>query len=117
MTWYQRNSRNKYRSVSSTYNGIQYHSKAEAAYAAELDLRKKAGDIKSWERQVKCSIDVNGYHITNYYIDFVIEHNDGSSEYIEVKGFETEVWRLKRKLFEAIFIFNNSGTKYTVVKV
>lgn len=115
--WYQRNSKNKYRSVSSSYNGIQFHSKAECAYAIELDMRKKAGDIKDWSRQIKVSLDVNGYHITNYFVDFEITHNDDSSELIEVKGFETEVWRLKRKLLEATYLFQNPLVKYTVVKV
>lgn len=85
------------------YEGYTYHSKKEAAYAAELDLRKRAGDIKDWKRQVKISLDVNGYHITNYYVDFMIEHNDTSLEYVEVKGFETDVWRLKWALFEALY--------------
>lgn len=93
----------KYAAVNSEHNGIQYHSKKEASYAAELDLRLKANDIKSWERQVKISLDVNGFHICNYYIDFVITHLDDSLEYVEVKGFETDVWRMKWKLFEALY--------------
>jgi hypothetical protein len=115
--WYQRNSRNKYRAVSSTYNGVQYHSKAEAAYAAQLDLRVKARDIKRWERQIKCDLRVNGYHITNYYVDFKVFHNDGSEELIEVKGMETPEWVLKRKLLEATLIHDDPNLKYTVVKV
>ncbi len=93
----------KYGASKSQYNGITYHSKKEAGYAAELDLRVISRDIKSWERQIKIDISVNGYHICNYYIDFVIIHNDCSVEYVEVKGFETEVWRLKWKLFEALY--------------
>ena len=94
---------NKYSNKKTEHNGIYYHSKKEAGEAAELDLRKQAGDIKDWERQVKISLDVNGYHIANYFIDFVIYHNDESKEYLEIKGFETEVWRLKWKLFEALY--------------
>lgn len=115
--WYQRNAKNKYRSVSTIYEGRQYHSKAEAAYAAELDLRKKAKQILSWEPQVKVSLDVNGYHISNYYVDFLVNYSDGTIEYVEVKGFETEVYRLKKKLFEATFIHEHPGTKYSVIKV
>ena len=80
-----------------------YHSKKEAGYAHQLEMRKASGDIKEVERQVKISLDVNGYHIANYYIDFVVTHNDGRREYIEVKGFETPEWRLKWKLFEALY--------------
>ena len=100
---YTQKSGNKYHSITNQYNGITYHSKLESAYAQELDIRVKAGDIKSWDRQVKLDLKVNGQHICNYYIDFVIHHNDGTKEFIEVKGFETEVWRLKWKLFEAVF--------------
>lgn len=77
-------------------------SKKEAQYAAELDLRLKAKDIKRWQRQVKIPIEVNGYHICNYFIDFVVEHNDGHLEYVEVKGMETDVWKMKWKLCEAL---------------
>lgn len=84
-----------------TYNGNTYHSKKEAEYAAELDSRKRAKDIKNWRKQEKIELYAYGKLICNYYIDFVIEHNDGTEEYVEVKGFETEVWRLKWKMFEA----------------
>lgn len=117
MTWYQRKG-NKYHNVSSTVNGIQYHSKKEAGYASELNLRLKAGDIKDWERQRKISLDVNGFHICNYFIDFVIIHNDGSEEYVEVKGFPTDTWRLKWKLTEALLDdqVKKGLIKLTVVK-
>lgn len=100
---YYQKSGNKYHSKSTEYNGIVYHSKLEAAYAQELDLRIKAKDIKSWERQTKLDLRVNDIHITNYYIDFVIHHNDDSREFVEIKGFVTSTWRLKWSLFEAVF--------------
>lgn len=106
---------NKYNASSTIYNNTAYHSKKEAAYAKELDLRKKAGDIKDWERQVRISLDVNGYHICNYYIDFKIIHNDGSIELVEVKGFRTEVWRLKWKLFEAIYSKRHPEVELTII--
>jgi len=106
----------KYGNQSKTYNGITYHSKKEAKYAQDLDLRIRANDIKSWERQVKIDLRVKGIHICNYYIDFVITHNDGILEYVEVKGFETPEWRLKWKLFEAIFTVDHPEHTLTVVK-
>lgn len=108
--------RNKYGAKSTQYGGVYYHSKFEAAYAKELDWRLKAKDIKSWERQVKISLDVNGKHICNYFIDFKVIHNDDSVEYVEVKGFETDVWRLKWKLFEAIFNEIEPGAVLSIVK-
>ena len=115
MTWFLRKG-NKYHAKSVVYDGTQYHSMKEAAYAADLDRKKKAGDIESWERQVKISLDVNDHHIANYYCDFRIENKDGSVEYHEVKGFETEIYRLKRKLLEATFLHDNPDFKYVVIK-
>lgn len=106
----------KYNNTPKMYGGNKYDSKKEAGYAAELDLRKKAKDIKDWERQVKIELRVNDYLITKYYMDFKIIHNDDSIEWIEIKGFETEVWRLKRKLFEALIDEISPGSIYTVIK-
>lgn len=78
-------------------------SKFEAGLAQSLELRKKAKDIKDYQEQVVISLDVNGYHICNYKIDFVIQHNDGTTEYLEAKGFSTDVWKMKWKLFEALY--------------
>jgi len=108
--------KSKYGNTTQRYNGISYDSIKEANYAEELDWRVKAKDIKSWERQIKISLDVNGFHICNYYVDFKIIHNDGSVEYVEVKGFETEVWRLKWKLFEALINDIDPGAEITVYK-
>ena len=102
MTFLQK-SGNKYHAQSSIYNGISYHSKFEAAYAQSLDISQKAGIIKSWERQVKLDLRVNDYHITNYYIDFIIHHNDESREFVELKGFSTPLWEMKWRVFEATF--------------
>lgn len=118
MTYIQR-SGNKYRAKSTEYNGIVYHSKLEAAYAQELDLRVRGKDIKSWERQVKLDLRVNGVHITNYYIDFVVTHNDNSREFVEVKGMATDTWKLKWSLFEALFdtdFKDHPDDRMTVIK-
>lgn len=78
-------------------------SKFEASIAQDLELRKKAGDIKDFKEQVKIPLIVNGYVVCDYTIDFVIEHNDGTIEYREAKGYATDVWKLKWKLFEALY--------------
>jgi hypothetical protein len=95
----------KYKNSPKWYNGINYDSKLEAKVAQELDLRVKAIDdnLISWERQVKIDLSVNGDHICNYYIDFVAEREDGVKEYIEVKGLELPVWKLKWNLFCALY--------------
>lgn len=94
---------NKYNNQSQKYNGRIYHSRKEAAYALELDWRKKAKEVKDVIPQYKISIDVNGIHIANYFIDFKVILTSGRVEYHEVKGFETDVWRMKWKLCQALF--------------
>lgn len=85
------------------YNGVRFASKKEANYAAELDLRIRAGDIVSYERQLPFPIVVNGKKVCKYIPDFVITHTNGGREVVEVKGYATPEWKLKKKLFEALY--------------
>lgn len=91
-----------------------YDSKFEAGYAADLNLRVKAKDIKGFDEQVVLDLNVNGYRVCTYKIDFIIYHNDGITEYVETKGYADKYWRLKWKLFEALYS-DRPNTKLTVV--
>lgn len=114
MTWYaQRGS--KYGAKTQEYGGRKYHSKKEARYAQELDLRLKAGELIEVIPQFKVDIRVYDKHICNYYVDFKLIYKDGSEELVEVKGFQTDVWKLKWRLLEAIYNEEYPGTKLTVV--
>lgn len=113
--WKYTKSRTKYNNQSKEYNGRVYHSKFEAKVAQDLDLRLSAGEIKEVIPQFKIRLDVGDFHICNYYVDFKVIHNDGSIEYIEVKGFETQLWRLKWKLFEALYA-DKENIILTVIK-
>jgi DNA-binding protein len=61
--------------------------------------------------QVKYNITVNKIHIANYFLDFLVENNDGSFDYIDIKGKDTKtnkfvktgVFALKKRLVEAIY--------------
>ena len=94
---------NKFNAKSQTYNGRNYHSKKEADYAMELDWLKKAKQIKTITPQFKISLDINGVHIANYFMDFKVDLPDGRIEMHEVKGFETDVWRMKWRLAKALY--------------
>lgn len=107
--YYQRN-KSKYGNNKTVFGDRLYGSKLEAFYAKQLDTLKKGKAIKDFTPQFKLSLDVNGYHIANYYVDFMVENNDGSKELWEIKGFETDVWRFKWKLTEAIY-----GEEYKLV--
>jgi hypothetical protein len=93
----------KYKSVSDVYNGYKYDSKLEASYAMQLDWLIKAKEIEKVKRQFKIDLTIAGVHICNYFIDFKVFYVDGHIEYHEVKGFETDVWRIKWKLSQAIY--------------
>lgn len=106
----------KYKNVRQTYNGYSYDSRLEARVAQDLDLRVKAKDILGYDRQFKVELRVNGKLIANYYCDFRLHLPDGSYELLEVKGYETEVYRLKRKLLEAAWLPEHPDHTYTVTK-
>lgn len=111
MVWYQR-PRNKYGAKKTVFKDRVYHSKGEAGYAAELELRRKAGEIKEIIPQFRLALNVNGYHITNYYVDFKVTLKDGSEELHEYKGAVTDTFRLKWKLCEALY-----GKKYKMILI
>ena len=94
------------------YKGQHFDSKFEAQQAFELDMMQKAGEIIKWEAHKRLPLIVNGYVVCDYEIDF-IAYRDGETEYIETKGYPTPVWRLKWKLFEALY--TAPGNKLTVI--
>lgn len=115
MTWRYRYGGNKYKAERATYDGYIYHSKKEAAYAAELDLRKKAGDIVRWERQIPIDIRINGKHWRTWIIDFKVTYPDGQIEFVEVKGFQTTEYRMKRDAAELTFFADHPEYSLVVV--
>ena len=130
MAYYQtyrpKENNNKYKNINQVYNGIRYDSKLEAKKAFDLTMLLRQKEILKWDRQVKIEINFkqkkNGEwvltpekamdlkkknipfrHFRNYYMDFVVYHLDGSVEYVEIKGMETEVWKMKFFLTEMMF--------------
>lgn len=101
--YWQKKRFNKFSNKRTEYNGVYFDSIKEADYAQELDLRIKAKDLKEWKRQVPIDLIVNGEKICTYKIDFVEIDHRGNEMYTEIKGFETPEWRLKWKLFDALF--------------
>lgn len=69
-----------------TYNNFQYDSGFETEYAKELDLRIKANDILSYDKQVTLDLIVNGYIVCTYRIDFITETGARISEALRFKG-------------------------------
>lgn len=103
--------RERFGNIRTEYRGVMYASKAEAKYAAQLDVLLKAKKIRGWGRQHSVPLVVNGHKICTMIVDFWINHGSIPIEFVEIKGFETAVYKLKKKLFEAL-----TGGKLTVIK-
>jgi hypothetical protein len=93
----------KFKNQWTEYAGVRFQSKAEADYCAQLDLRIAGHDLVSYRRQVPIALMVGGKLICRLVIDFELRHNDGSLEFVDVKGFPTPTFKIKWRLFDAIF--------------
>ena len=66
-------------------------------------MLKAAGVIKDYEIQKTYPLIVNGKTVCSHRVDFIVYPINGTMEVHEAKGFATDVWDLKRKLFEAVY--------------
>lgn len=102
-------SKTKYGSKKTEVDGHTFDSKAEARYYEQLKWLLEHKEIKSFRLQPRYtlleSFKKNGktFRKIEYIADFEITHLDGSIEVVDVKGFETPVFALKRKLFEKLY--------------
>lgn len=88
--------RTDYRKVKKVeHAGYSFASKAEASLFDYLSLRQKAGEISDLKTQP--SVYMTKARIL-YKPDFSFVEN-GKTVYAEMKGFETPVWRIKRRLW------------------
>lgn len=111
----------KFKAVRTLYGGYNYPSKLEANVAYMLDIRKRAGEIKDWERQFKCEMIAYNCHgepaITmSHKVDFRAHENDGSFTLIEAKGVETADYQMRRKWLEKLWLPEHLDHTYEVVK-
>ena len=88
--------RPKYNAKKTIVDGIKFDSKKEAAYYAELKLRKRAGEVVGFLRQVPLHLACG----TVYRMDFLVFYSDGTCKGIEVKGYETPEWKIKKKMVD-----------------
>lgn len=111
----------KYNAQHTQYNDYTYASKFEAAVAAELDIRKNAGEIIDWDRQFKVEMWACDSHGTpklkkTHKIDFRVHELDGSYTLLEAKGFETQDWRDRKEWLECFWLPDHPDHVYQVVK-
>lgn len=97
---------NKYGASKVELDGYKFDSKKEARYYQELKLLQKGGVVKSFELQVAYVLQEGFRHkcckrkvlpIT-YLADFVVHYTDGHTEVVDVKGFRTKDYKIKKKM-------------------
>lgn len=91
--------RHKFRNKPTVQNGTRYASKREASFAGQLELLKRAGKVLFWLEQVPVKLPGN----TRYVCDFVVFEEDGTVRFVDVKGFSTEVFKIKKRMVEDLY--------------
>lgn len=93
--------KNKFGAKKAIVDNKKFDSQSEGDLYCQLKLQQRAGLINSFEQQVKEELWAYGKHICDYYVDFLVYHNDGSREFIEHKGKATDAWAIKWKMLVA----------------
>ena len=114
----KRRTKSKYGNKKVKIDSLTFDSKAEALYYSELKIRQKTGEILFFRVQPRYRLldgfekDGKRHRPIDYIADFEIHHKDGSIEVVDIKGYKTDVFRIKEKLFNAKY-----PHKLTLVKL
>lgn len=94
-------------------NGIKFRSKLEAYLYKKLKEANIPADYELHRYELLPSFEYNGKKIRaiTYLPDFV-----GNGFIIECKGFRTDTWPLREKLFKYYLTKNNLNIKFYVVR-
>ncbi len=105
-----RNSRrSKYGASKTEVDGIVFDSKMESRRWQQLKLKLAAGEIKNLQRQPEFTLQPafrkhnKAYRAITYRADFEYQTQDGRTVVEDVKGMETEAFKIKKKMFEYKF--------------
>ncbi|KIL74162.1 DUF1064 domain-containing protein [Bacillus badius] len=99
-------SKSKYGAKKVEIDGITFDSKAEAKYYQQLKWLQANNQILFFRIQPRYLLQEafkkNGvaHRKIEYVADFEVHKKDGSIEVVDIKGVETEAFKIKRKLFE-----------------
>ncbi len=98
----------KYGARKTEVDNIRFDSRSEAMYYQQLKLRKRAKEIADFSLQPEFSLldkyrDSKGkmQRGITYRADFRVIHLDGTEEIVDIKGFRTEAYKIKAKIFAA----------------
>ena len=84
--------------------GHSHNSGLEIKTCFDLHLRRLAGDIRTFDAEKNVNLlGPSGAVVATYKVDFIVEHLDGVTEYIETKGahlLRMQPWPLKWALLQ-----------------
>ena len=94
--------RAKYGNQITYVDGIRFDSKREARYYEQLKLRRAAGEVSYWLRQVPVHLPGG----TRYILDFLVFFTDcRAPDYVDVKGRQTKEFKIKKREVEHHYPF------------
>ena len=89
----------KYKNVRMVHQGHGFDSKAELAFFMHLQLLKANGTVRKVFRQVPVHLPAGpGVRGTIYRLDFLVLMANGTEEYLDVKGKDTQTSKVKRSV-------------------
>ena len=94
--------KSKYNNKKTRVDGILFDSQKEANYYIGLKILTACGEIRGFGIQMRIVIaegDENT-RATEYLPDFVIFNKDGTYRIVDVKGMQTDVFKLKMKMLK-----------------
>lgn len=91
--------RHKFNAKHVELDGIKFASKREAARYSTLKGLIAKGDVIFFTRQTPMHL-IGGI---KYLCDFVVYWSDGTVTFEDVKGFKTDLYKLKKKQVEATY--------------
>jgi hypothetical protein len=95
----QKKIKHKFHAKPCKTDDIKFSSKAEARYYHRLKLLQSNGEVLFFLRQVPISLPGN----TKYVVDFQVFYANGTVSFIDVKGFSTPMFLLKKKQVEDLY--------------
>lgn len=94
--------RSKYLNKRAEIDGRKFHSLSEAKRYQELKLLEHSGQISTLILQPRFPLFVEGFKVATYVGDF--QYSESGRVIVEdVKGFATDVFKLKAKIFKICY--------------
>lgn len=91
--------RHKFNAKICESDGIKFSSKRERSFFHALKAQQDRGEVLFFLRQIPLHLPGN----TKYVVDFQVFYANGEVAFIDVKGLETENFKLKKRQVEDLY--------------